>query len=512
MRGSILNPLYATDDLGRIILSPNSPINITGGTFSGNFDTLPLQQKLDLINANVSAIISRLPSVLVNDRLKVDIINNNTTPTPPTPLLAIAVDGPVYAPSYAIGADAQLAIDKTSGGLLCHIRELNKDFDSVTIHPSSGVMLDRSGTIQNANTNQTIAMSNADRSYFFLQNVGSYEIWLNFGANASAAPGSIKIPPDASYVMEGSAVCVQTVNVAGPVAGTPYTAKEMVLLEAAGVQFPPNTPTTPTVTLNAETIAYQNSIIANGGSISNTALLTTNNFVETLKSAGIWAKAKMLWTAAGDQLAAGLVALKHTAANQLLINNGFTSGSYAQATGFTPGTAGPWLDTGINPATVLTNNNHAIGVYSHSTQAPQGFDTVDMGIGDDSFTNNRLLLSTINNGGFAMTDSYSQAGRLQTLNPTAGKGLFISNRTASDNLGVYGNGTLLGSSTNSVTGAQPSGNIHLFGMHDTTLGTARFQSARPLSFAIVGDALTSGEMSALYNAYVAFCNAIGRSL
>lgn len=92
------------------------------------------------------------------------------------------------------------------------------------IAPTPGSLTDRSGSTLAAS--KQIAAANPARKYFFIQNTSASDIWLNFGDDASDAGGSILIKANGSFVMEGSYISTQSVNVFASGAGLSYTAKE----------------------------------------------------------------------------------------------------------------------------------------------------------------------------------------------------------------------------------------------------------------------------------------------
>lgn len=60
--------------------------------------------------------------------------DNSPSTENPTIVGGVAQTGSTYAPGYAVGDVAQLAVDKDSGGLLCHTRALTT-VDAVTTTP-----------------------------------------------------------------------------------------------------------------------------------------------------------------------------------------------------------------------------------------------------------------------------------------------------------------------------------------------------------------------------------------
>lgn len=92
--------------------------------------------------------------------------------------------------------------------------------------PTQGALTDRSGTIAVGGTSQEMAAANAARRYLFVENVSAADLWIDFGSDAEASQPSILIPTRAAFVMEGSFISTQAVNIIGATTGQAFTAKE----------------------------------------------------------------------------------------------------------------------------------------------------------------------------------------------------------------------------------------------------------------------------------------------
>lgn len=90
----------------------------------------------------------------------------------------------------------------------------------------SGALTDRSGSITLGGTAQQLAAANATRRYFFVHNISTGDLWINFGVTAVADQPSIKLAAGASFVMEGSFVSNESISVVGATTGQKWTAKE----------------------------------------------------------------------------------------------------------------------------------------------------------------------------------------------------------------------------------------------------------------------------------------------
>lgn len=87
----------------------------------------------------------------------------------------------------------------------------------------NGSLTDRSGSATGASAQ--IAAANSSRRYFFIQcHAGT--IWLNFGVAAVASQPSIRLNNGDTFLMEGSFVSTQTINVISGGGTRDFTAKE----------------------------------------------------------------------------------------------------------------------------------------------------------------------------------------------------------------------------------------------------------------------------------------------
>lgn len=93
---------------------------------------------------------------------------------------------------------------------------------------AAATMTDRSGTITTGGTSQQLAPSFPNRSYLFVQNLSTGDLWINFTTVATTAQPSIRIPPNpAAFVMESDYISGEVVNIVGATTGQAFTAKEI---------------------------------------------------------------------------------------------------------------------------------------------------------------------------------------------------------------------------------------------------------------------------------------------
>jgi hypothetical protein len=93
---------------------------------------------------------------------------------------------------------------------------------------------------------------------------------------------------------------------------------------------------------------------------------------------------------------------------------------------------------------------------------------------------------------------------------TTSQGLFLMSRIANNNLKAYGNGTQLGSNTNTETGTLPVNNIYLAARNDSGAGGAF--SNKEVAFATIGDGVSSSMAQYMFSDIEAFQTALGRNV
>lgn len=86
-------------------------------------------------------------------------------------------------------------------------------------------LTDHSGTIDDAGVSQEIIPAE-ERELLDVQNVSDTDMWLNFGDDASAGPGSYLLKANGgAYTREGDAVPRESVHIFCAAAGKSFTAK-----------------------------------------------------------------------------------------------------------------------------------------------------------------------------------------------------------------------------------------------------------------------------------------------
>lgn len=111
-------------------------------------------------------------------------------------------------------------ITNTLGGIS---RQL--EISAIPTFPFCTGIFDGSGEIS-SNSSQLVFPGDFNRRYLFIQNQSETEdLWINFILPATIGQPSIRIPPLASFTLEGTLCFGNDVNIIGAI-GTPFTAKQ----------------------------------------------------------------------------------------------------------------------------------------------------------------------------------------------------------------------------------------------------------------------------------------------
>lgn len=167
-----------------------------------------------------------------------------------------------------------------------------------------------------------------------------------------------------------------------------------------------------------------------------------------------------------------------------------------------------WGKTGLIPSSVLAIGNTHISYYSQTNKATGS--VIDMGANGSNFNSSSMHLWISGAGaGQSIIDMWSTSQRLTVTGVSGTAGMYIANRTSTNNLTLYKNGTLLGTNTATNTGTLPTVDIYLGANNNN--GNAGSQSDRGTSFASVGLGLTAAEASTFSTLVNNLQTALGRN-
>lgn len=112
-------------------------------------------------------------------------------------------------------------------GILTALVDL--DVSGITVNgagSAKGPLIDGSGTIVAGGVSQQIFAARPLRGYLNFQNVSDTRMWINFGSPATQGQPSYLIEPDGYFIMDGSFIDNETVNVICASAGKAFTCKQ----------------------------------------------------------------------------------------------------------------------------------------------------------------------------------------------------------------------------------------------------------------------------------------------
>jgi hypothetical protein len=243
--------------------------------------------------------------------------------------------------------------------------------------------------------------------------------------------------------------------------------------------------------------------ITAAGITDTTQKSAINTLVVNLKAYGIWTKMKAIYPLVGGTSSTHKWNLKDPrdldAAFRLVFNGGWTHSS----TGATPNGTNAYADTKFIPSTNTALNSYSQGFYSRTNIDALA---VDMGGVGSVQTGYMLFLSRYSNQFSNVINSlvnYTNSAN------TDSRGFFVGNRTASNVIKNYKNGSLLTTgSVASITNC--NGSIWIGAFNNN--GGGQYYTNRQYAFSYIGDGLTDTEAANFYTAVQAFQTTLGRSI
>jgi len=222
-----------------------------------------------------------------------------------------------------------------------------------------------------------------------------------------------------------------------------------------------------------------------------------NTLVVDLKGYSIWTKFDAIYPMVGGTSTMHSYNLRNTANFQLTFSGGWTHSS----TGAKPNGTNAYADTGYNVNTNASLNSHHLSYYSRTNS--NGTE-VEIGVNGNNSDYNLLEIRTsgttyfaINSAGFA---TYSDANS---------QGFYVGNRTASNVLNGWKNGTKVANTTTAST-TKANGNLYIGAA--LNLGSPLYYSVKECAFSTIGQGLTDTEAANFYTAVQAFQTSLNRNV
>jgi hypothetical protein len=246
--------------------------------------------------------------------------------------------------------------------------------------------------------------------------------------------------------------------------------------------------------------AFFDRVAAAGGVLSLDEETAISTLVADLKLYGIWSKMKAIYPMVGASAAACRQNLRSSN-----FTGTFTSGWTFASTGVTPNGTSAYLDTFLNPSSILSSNVSSHMSYYSRTNS--NGELIDMGA--DTSISQRIVLHIKYLGNAFYDQNNVTNGRLTfTMNGIDSTGFAIMSRTSSTSQKGYFNNLLKGTNTLSMTSLLPNRNLYIGAYNASTLG----YSNRECAFASIGDGLTDTEASNLYTAVQNFQTLLNRQV
>jgi hypothetical protein len=227
-----------------------------------------------------------------------------------------------------------------------------------------------------------------------------------------------------------------------------------------------------------------------------------NTLVVDLKGYNVWSKMKALYPFVGGTASSHKFNLKNPLDTDAAFRLVFSGGNTHSITGWLPNGTNGFGDTKVNAFNNLSLNSMHLSVYSRTNISGDKRD-----IGAQANTEGSAMI--LNLGGLTYYKINSTIGNYLTVANSDTRGLFVSNRTASNVLNGWKNGTKVGTGTNASTSLL-NAPIYVGAIWENS--SASYFANREYAFASIGDGLTDTEAANFYTAVQAFQTALNRNI
>jgi hypothetical protein len=246
---------------------------------------------------------------------------------------------------------------------------------------------------------------------------------------------------------------------------------------------------------------WANVVVAAGGTVSGTRKGHVNTLIEGLKTDGVWAKLDRIWIFAAENAKSALIDLKGLAT---ATSTGGIAPSFTADRGYTGNAAGGYIDTSFVPATngvTYTLNSAHMAVWDNTNRAAatEAQTGCNDGVGLCDLLSYTGVFGPVglgfrlNGGGAALTSGQSN-------------GFFIAQRTASNALEGFLNGTSTGTGT-AASASPPTVAFYVCARNDN--GTPVIPTNDQVSATSYGGSLTSTQAANYYTRMRTYMTAVG---
>lgn len=236
--------------------------------------------------------------------------------------------------------------------------------------------------------------------------------------------------------------------------------------------------------------------IAATGETDLTILGALNTLESDLTTYGLTSKMKALYPMVGGTSTKHSYNFINTAQYQLTFNGGWTHSS----TGALPNGTNAYADTGLNVNSILTQDSTHLGYYSRTNS--NGTE-IEIGVLSGSL---QTLLEIRTSG----TSYYivNQTSPYATASDSDSKAFYVANRTASNVVNGWKNGSKVATATTASNG---KANLNLY-LGACNTGTSAYYSTKQCALASIGDGLTDTEAANFYTAVQTFQTTLSRNV
>lgn len=253
---------------------------------------------------------------------------------------------------------------------------------------------------------------------------------------------------------------------------------------------------------------------ANGGTVSAGTKSAANTFMLAIKSAGLRSKILRLNLFAGNDFVHGASANMGAVQVPLikdkgsaLEGNGFATSTWSYAESGAGGglqtSANSFLDTGFIPSTDFADINDC----GASVYVRDGFNENSVAIGCQVSGSQQMQILVA----FGDASSHGLIGQNDfNAGDSAGKGLYIVSRTASNLVVLYKNGSSIATTAN-PQGTFPTVSMYVFARHGGT-PVVDFKSTKRFAGYAIHKGLSATDALNFYNAWQAFQTSLNRQV
>ena len=245
-----------------------------------------------------------------------------------------------------------------------------------------------------------------------------------------------------------------------------------------------------------------------------------NTLVVGLKNDGLWDKMIVIYPVVGGTATQHKYNLKDPRDSSDAFTLAFSGGITHSTNGMLPNGTNGYANTYFTPSAYIADpDSFHFSVYSRTNSNPivPSFDigtNIINGTDGDTFVDaethsfyymNYLGNTTVRNGQYSSISSFSDINSL---------GLYVANRNLANNVTSYKNGILKNTGVSSSTGLAYS-SMYLLGLNEYYPDLSAYNTyygKRQLAFATIGEGLTDGEATRLYNRVQTFQTTLGRQV